>query len=102
METSERYFKTIEHLMVENSRLTKDLQDAINGKLPSRIVSQEEAEHCFELIANHFGPVARGNLLGEIRLLCEQLQNTTAEYANVATKIKSFEKEQEAITLAIK
>lgn len=102
METSTRYLHTIEALMVENSRLTKELQDAINGKLPSRIVSQDEADQCFHKIADIMGPIARGSLLTEISTLCNEFKTVAQQYMVEAKKAQLLEKERGAVEKAIK
>jgi hypothetical protein len=102
METATRYLQTIESLMVENSRLLKELQDATNGKLPSRIIPQEEADQCFGRIAEIMGPIARGNLLSEVTTLCNEFKKIGQEYMTAATKAKALEKERGAIEKVIK
>ena len=102
METATRYLATIESLMVENSRLSKELEDAVKGKLPSRIISQEEADKCFHMISKYLGPVAKGTLLSEITVLCDEFQKVGTEYMKLIPQIKALEKETQSINQAVK
>lgn len=102
METAARYFETIEILMTEVSRLTKELQDAIKGKLPSRIVPQEEVEKCFAKIAEVIGPMATGSLYSEIGVLCNEFRAIANEYTTVASKFVELDKERNIVQQIIK
>jgi len=101
METAARYLETIESLMIENSRLTKELGEVVKGKLPSRIIPEEEAEKCFNLISKYLSKVASGSLFGEISVLCSELEKIGHEYIKCSSQVKAFEKENAAITQAV-
>ncbi len=101
METNARYLSTIESLMVENSRLTKELADSIKGKLPSRIISEEIADQCYHKIANIIGPVAKGNLLDEVSILCNEFTKVGRELMVMADTVKKRDREHVAILQTI-
>lgn len=102
METAARYFATIESLMIENSRLVKELENATKGILPSRMVSQEVVDQCFSKIASIIGPVAKGTLADEIDVLCSEFVRVGQEYMKVQTSLDSHKKQQGAIECAVK
>lgn len=97
METNARYLQTIENLMVENSRLTKELADAVKGKLPSRIISEEIADQCYHKIASVIGPVAKGSLLDEVSVLCNEFVKVGREFMSAVDTLKKREREIKAI-----
>lgn len=97
METSTRYLTTIEALMIDNSRLTKELQDIVIGKMPANVIQQEMAEQCFAKIASVLGPSARGNLLDEITVLCDEFLRVGNEYVSSISQIKKLAEEKEII-----
>jgi len=102
METATRYFATIEKLMIEVSRLNKELKDSMNGKLPSRCIPEEMADKCFSKIAEYIGPVARGTLLDEISILCDQFKRLEQEYLSVIDILKHAKQEKTAIDRIVK
>lgn len=102
MEPATRYFQTIENLMVEVSRLKKELADALKGKMPSRIVPQDEADRCFGKISEIIGPVAKGSLISEVTALCEEFKVLAAEYTSAVSKLAALTKEQKAIESIVK
>lgn len=102
METATRYFDTIEKLMTDNSRLTKELADAVNGKMPSRIISQEMADECFNKIAGMIGPVASGSLLDEITAFCNEYMKLAQDYRKVAEQNKYAKSQETAIEKIVK
>lgn len=101
MENANRYLATIESLMSENSRLTKELQDSLQGKLPERIVSQDIADLCFSKIAHVLGPSASGTLLDEVNTLCNEFLKIVDEHSVVSYKLKKYVKENEEIEKAL-
>jgi hypothetical protein len=102
METATRYLHTIESLMIDNSRLKKELNEAVKGKLPSRIVPVEEVEKCFGIIASVLGPTSRGDLLNEVTIICNEFKNVSREYVSAASTMHALEKEKSAAIKAVK
>jgi hypothetical protein len=102
METTTRYLATIESLMIENSRLTKEIESVTKGILPSRIISQEIADKCFNKIASIIGPVANGTLFDEITFLCNEFVKVGQEYVTVLDTLKIHKKQQTAIEQVVK
>lgn len=88
--------------MIENSRLTKELQDIVKDKMPANIVSQEMAEKCLATIATILGPTARGSLLDEITFLCNEFMKISNEYIVVDRQSKQLSREKESIEKAVK
>lgn len=101
MESSTRYLETIETLMAQNSKLTKELQDAVVGKLPSNIVSQEMIEQCFIQIARVFGPTAKGSILDEVTFLCNNFIKMNEDYNIRVRQAQSLVLEKEAAMKAL-
>lgn len=97
METATRYFSTIENLMTEVSRLNKELQEAIKGKLPSRCIPEEVADQCFSKIAGVIGPVASGSLVDEISVLCNEFVRVGQEYVSAMELLQKAKQEKTAI-----
>ena len=88
--------------MIENSRLTKEIQDAVKGKMPANIIPQEIADKCFAKISSILGPTARGSLLDEITLLCNEFVKMDQEYMVSASQTKKLAKEKEVLEKVIK
>lgn len=102
METATRYLATIESLMINSSRLEKELQDTTQGKLPTRAISQEMADQCYHRIASVLGPTAKGTLLDEVTVLCNEFLKVAKLYTEITNTLKLYEKDNKAIEQTVK
>ncbi len=70
--------------------------------MPANIAPPEMVEQCFATIARILGPTARGTLLDEVNLLCNEFIKIGNEYMKSSSQAQELSAEKKAIEKAVK